>query len=259
MAGSEGTEHVGRVLGGHYRLEEVLGSGTSGIVYRARHTLLDEDFAVKVLNPELAREAEVRERFLREARTLTRFAHRHAVQVRHCGEDEGLLFLVMDLCGGEPLSALLEREGRLDTKRAARIVLQVLGALGEAHAAGIVHRDLKPANIMVAAADEVRVVDFGLARILGSESSLGLGTDLTVAGTLIGTVAYMSPEQIRGEGVDGRSDLFSLGIILHEMLSGERAFGEGSLVTVMMRILEEPPEPLPREIASRIPAELRAL
>src|SRR5438876_1046654 len=170
---------IGKTLGGHYRVEARIGSGAMGVVYRARHTLLDQEFAVKVLAEGVGADSEVRRRFLLEAKSLTFFTHKHAVQVRHCGEDDGLLYLAMDLVRGETLAALLERERPLPEARAAGIALQLLDALDEAHRAGIVHRDLKPGNIMVETArgergvpeDRVRVLDFGLARIVGAEAA----------------------------------------------------------------------------------------
>jgi len=247
-----GQELVGRTVGGHYRLEAILGRGGAGIVFRAHHELLDQEFAVKVLHPAMSHDQLLRTRLLREAKSLTRFTHHNAVQMRHCGEeDDGLLYIVMDLCAGETLSRILKTEGRLEEPRARSITLSVLDALSSAHAAGIVHRDLKPANIMVDH-DRVKVVDFGLARALHAD------TDVTAAGGVVGTVGYMAPEQLRAEEVDGRADLFSLGVILHEMLSGKRAFGDGSFVTVMPRILHEPPAPLPENgISARTRAAVK--
>ena len=232
---------VGRVLGGHYRIEARIGGGAMGSVYRARHSLLDQDFAVKVLAREVADDPDVRRRFLLEARSLTLFAHKNAVQVRHLGEDQGLLYLAMDLCPGRTLAVLLEEEGTLPPRRAAAIAIQILDALDEAHLAGIVHRDMKPGNVMVEtvpvaggeAVDRVRVVDFGLARIVDAERATLPAAYRSTGGNVVGTVAYMSPEQLRAEeDVDGRSDLFSVGVVLYECLCGRLPFAGTSTMSL---------------------------
>jgi serine/threonine-protein kinase len=267
-AADGGDPYLGRTLGGTYRVVARIGKGATGVVYRARHTLLDQEFAVKVLAPELANDPDVRRRLLLEARSLTLFAHRHAVQVRHCGEDGGALFLAMDLCRGETLASLLEREGPLAEERAARIVLQALEAVEEAHAAGIVHRDLKPSNVMVettaapggARLDRVRVLDFGLARVVGAERAALPGAFASLGGHVVGTVAYMSPEQLRAEeDVDGRSDLFSLGVVLYEMLGGALPWHAASTMSIALKILEKDPPPLPADGPHGVSAPLRAV
>ncbi len=258
---------LGRVLAGAYRLEAVLGRGAMGVVYRARHTVLDQDFAVKVLTPEVASEERVRNRLLQEAQTLALLSHRNIVAVRHCGEEDGLLYVVMDYCEGEPLRALLTREGALSPERTTGILVQVLAALGEAHARGIVHRDLKPDNVMVgpsldAESDEVHVsvLDFGLARVLEEARVRMPGAMVSTDQQIVGTVAYMSPEQIRAsKELDGRSDLFSLGVVAFEMLAGQLPFHSDDSLSVMMRILESPPPPLPANGPEGVPRELRSV
>ncbi len=232
-----------------------------GTVYRARHTLLEHDFAVKVLSGELAGDPDVRRRFLVEARSLASFVHRNAVQVRDCGEDGGVLYLAMDLCPGETLADLLAREGSLAPDRAGRIAIQILDALAEAHRAGIVHRDLKPGNVMVEAVrdrtgelvDVVRVVDFGLARIVGAEHGALPDAFTSIGGNVVGTVAYMSPEQLRADDdVDGRSDLFSVGVVLYEMCAGASPFPGTSTMSIAMRIVDANPASWPASVGSRI-------
>lgn len=250
-----GDPRIGTLLAGTYRLDAEIGRGAMGVVYRAHSEMLSQDFAVKVLSPELAEDEHVRHRFLQEAKALTALSHQHVVPVRHCGEEGGHLFVVMGLCAGETLAALIEREAPLPETRAAALASQVLEALAAAHAAGIVHRDLKPENVMVeqrtgedgAPRDHVSVLDFGLARVVGTAASKMPGALATVDGDVVGTVAYMSPEQVRAASdVDGRSDLFSLGVVLYEMLAGRRPFESDAILSVMMRILEAPTPHLPK-------------
>ncbi|MGE0192189.1 MAG: protein kinase [Planctomycetota bacterium] len=231
---------AGDILGGHYLVESLLGRGSSGAVYRARHTLVGEAVAVKVLHGAIAADAERRARFLREAQHLTSVVHRHAIQLRHVGEDAGRLFLIMSLARGKPLDRVLADEGPLPATRAATLLLQVLDALEEAHAVGVVHCDIKPGNLIVdtrpgpdgAPEDDVRVVDFGLSRVLPVEAQ---GEHrLAVAGT----PAYMAPEQLRGADVDARADVFAAGAVLFEMLTGRPAFEGPDALTVARRILD---------------------
>ena len=209
----------------------------------------------------------MRSRLLQEAQTLALLSHRNIVAVRHCGEEDGLLYVVMDFCEGEPLRALLTREGALSPERTSAILQQVLAALGEAHERGIVHRDLKPDNIMVgpsldAGSDEphVSVLDFGLARVLEEARVRMPGAMVSTDQHIVGTVAYMSPEQIRAsKELDGRSDLFSLGVVAFEMLAGTLPFHSDDSLSVMMRILESPPPPLPADGPAGVPRELRSV
>jgi serine/threonine-protein kinase len=257
---------IGRVLAGSYRLEALLGEGAMGRVYRAQHTLIPQAFAVKVLRPELAQDEELRKRFLQEARALLRFVHRNVVPVRHCGEEGGLVFLAMDLCRGETLEALLAREPALDERRAVGLAQQILAALEEAHASGIVHRDLKPANVMLEPPEEgapggsgehVRVLDFGLSRILGAGRDGAVASRVSQVGEVVGTVAYMSPEQALGHDLDGRSDLFSLGVMLFEMVEGRHPFLGGTLASVVTRLIEVAPLPAAPGAARRASAGLQ--
>ncbi len=259
---------LGRVLSGHYRLDARLGGGAMGTVYRARHTLLEQDFAVKVLARELVGDPDVRRRFLVEARSLALFVHRNAVQVRGCGEDAGVLYLAMDLCPGVTLADLLAKEGRLPRERAVGIAVQILAALDEAHRAGIVHRDLKPGNVIVETTrgadgrpvDVVRVVDFGLARIVGAGHAALPDAFASLGGNVVGTVAYMSPEQLRAaDDVDGRSDLFAVGVVLHEMLAGSSPFPGTSTMSIAMKIVDATPAPWPEAVAHDVGVALNAV
>ncbi|MFO0934512.1 MAG: protein kinase [Planctomycetota bacterium] len=258
---------LGRTLGGTYRLDARLGAGAMGTVYRAHHLLLDQAFAVKVIAPALAGDADVRRRFLVEARSLAAFTHKHAVQVRHCGEDGGVLYLAMDLVRGETLADLLAREAPLAAARAAEIAAQVLSALDEAHAAGIVHRDLKPGNVMVETTrgpagpvDRARVLDFGLARIVDAERAALPSAYASFGGDVVGTVAYMAPEQLRADdGVDGRADQFAVGVVLYEMLTGTAPFPGSSTMSIALRVVEHPPAPWTDVALSAVPASLRAV
>jgi tetratricopeptide (TPR) repeat protein len=245
---------IGRTIAGQYRVEALVGSGAMGVVYRATHALLPGTYAVKVLSPDLVGDPEARRRFLVEALSLSRVVHGNVVPVRHVGEEEGHVFLVMDFCAGETLAALLDREGPLAEARAARIAVDVLEGLEAAHEEGVVHRDLKPANVIVertrssggSERERARVVDFGLARLVGSGSSVLPSSLRSAAGSVVGTVSYMSPEQLRDDQpLDGRSDLFSVGVVLYQVLSGNLPFRGDSTISVAMRILSNPPDPWP--------------
>ncbi len=254
---------VGQTLGRHYRVEARLGAGAMGVVYRVRHTILNTTFAAKVIAPDIAGSADARTRFLREADVLMRLHDPHVVSIRHFGEEDGRLYLVMDLCEGKTLKDLLSREGPLPISRAVPMALQILRALDAAHWEGVVHRDLKPANLVVTpmdagrgAAERIRVLDFGLAHVRPLPTIPALRASATVG--LIGTVAYMSPEQVRGDAeIDARSDLFSVGAVLYEMLTGRGPFDSPSVLTTALAILERPPPPLPEAGERGIPAELR--
>ncbi len=233
---------------GKYEILSKLGEGGMGEVWRARDEQLHRDVALKILPPDLARDPSRRARFEQEARALAALNHPNIVAVYEFGEDNGKTFLVSELVEGEALRALLER-GRMAIRRATEIAIQIADAMAAAHAAGIVHRDLKPENIMLtAAAGTVKVLDFGLAKqtlARASDATLTMAA-ATEPGTVMGTVGYMSPEQVRGQNTDHRSDIFSLGVILYEMVAGQRAFQAESQVETMNAILHaDPPEPNP--------------
>ncbi len=247
------------VLGGHYRLTKKLGEGAFGEVYEAEHELLGQQFAVKVLKPELCESEEARSRFLDEARALIRFSHPNVVQLRHVGEHGGRLFLVMDFVRGETLGDLVLREGRFSEARALSVIQQVLAGLEAAHAAGIVHRDLKPSNLLVErtadGSDHVRILDFGLSKLTSAAGSANAHRSMT--GTIVGTLAYMSPEQLQGErDIDKRSDVFATGLLLHEMLEGHHPYPGDSGIVVAAKLLRDPVPPLDPDL--RVSASTRA-
>lgn len=232
----------------HYEVKEQLGKGGMGIVYRARDTKLDRDIALKFLPSDMSADDEAKARFVQEAKAASALDHPNICTIHEIGEsDEGNLFIAMSFYEGQTLKYLLD-DGAIPIGRAANIATQIAAGLRKAHQAGIVHRDIKPANIMVTDDGLVKILDFGLAK-------LGQGIDLTKAGSTVGTTAYMSPEQSSGKAVDGRTDIWSLGVILYELLSGNKAFGGGYDQAVLYSVLNEDPAPLegvPEEFASVI-------
>jgi tetratricopeptide (TPR) repeat protein len=220
----------------HYRILSRLGSGGMGEVYLARDTDLDREVALKFISGSL--DDSTRERFRREARAAAGLRHPHIVTIYEIGEHAGRPFIAMEHVEGSTVQDLLA-EGTLGAARAIEIAIEVCEGLTEAHAAGIVHRDLKPANIRIDASGRARILDFGLARSVDA-------TALTEDGTTVGTVAYMSPEQARGEPVDARSDLFSLGAVLYEMIAGVRTFDADHPAAIAYAVQNEEPQPLAR-------------
>ena len=211
----------GTLVAGRYRIVSVAGVGGMGVVYRARDEELQVDAALKVLRPDLGNDPAVLERFRSELRLAREVTHKNVVRIHDIGEHEGLRFLTMRYVEGRSLSEVLEREGPMPAERAVAIVRQVASALEEAHRAGVIHRDLKPGNVLLDAEDTAFITDFGVARSLGSDG-------LTRAGAVVGTPDYLSPEQIAGDPVDGRTDLYALGIVFYEMLTGQLPFRAGS-------------------------------
>jgi serine/threonine-protein kinase len=237
----------GRVLGGRYRLQERLGQGGMGTVYRAVHTLMDKQLAVKILRPEMASDGEAVARFHREARSASRLDHDHCIRVMDFGQsDDGLLFLVMELLDGVSLAQVIRR-GPVPAARAAAIGVAVAEALQHAHDNGIVHRDLKPDNVYLArrprGRELVKVLDFGLAKLM---SDAALGPSITRDGTVFGTPEYMAPEQAEGEKLDGRTDVYALGVILYQLMTGDVPFRAGNFVALLTKQVGEKPLP-PRE------------
>lgn len=229
-----------------YQLDALIGEGGYGAVYRARHVVTSAIVAVKVIRPG---EADAGPRFLREAKASATIANKHIVPVTDAGVTrDGLFFLVMELLDGESLSQVLRRMGKLPIRRAVEVSLQVLDAIGAAHARGIVHRDLKPANVFLTrdetGAELVRVLDFGVMKVQDAASGFK-----TQEGVLLGTPAYVAPELFAGAKADPRSDLYAVSLMLYEMLSGVRPFAHRDVVSLARRIMDEPPPPL----ANRVP------
>ena len=228
----------------HYRVVGKLGEGGMGVVYRAHDLKLDRPVALKVLPGEKAGDADRRRRFLQEARAASALRHAGIVSVHDIDEADGVLFIAMELVEGRTLADLVGRRG-LPVGEAVRLGRQVADALAAAHAAGIVHRDLKPANVMVTPDGTAKLLDFGLAKLTASDAAPLQGDDLptlaarTAEGTIVGTVAYMSPEQAEGKGVDARSDVFSFGTVLHEMLTGRSAFARDSATATLAAVLRD--------------------
>jgi len=238
---------IGQTLA-HYRVTAAIGAGGMGEVYRATDTKLNREVAIKVLPAEMAASPERLERFRREAKALAALDHPGVVGVYSVEESDGVHFLTMQLVEGQPLDRVIP-EGGLPVDRILEIATALADALAAAHDKGIVHRDLKPANVMVTADGRVKVLDFGLARMSGAHAEESAGSELptdlrTREGVVMGTVPYMSPEQVSGLEVDHRTDLFSLGIILYEMASGQRPFQGRSSAELASAILRDTPRPL---------------
>jgi eukaryotic-like serine/threonine-protein kinase len=236
----------------HYEILEKLGEGGMGIVYKARDTHLDRFVALKVLPPDEARTTEREIRFEREAKAASALNHPNIVTIYDIDRSDGEYFMAMEYVAGKTLANLIPRKG-LRVQQALKYAVQIADALAKAHSAGIVHRDLKPSNIMAGEDARVKVLDFGLAKLLGTEEAAGGETTRTISprtaeGTIVGTAAYMSPEQAEGKEVDHRSDIFSFGTVLYEMLTGRRAFQGDSSVSVLSAILGKEPAPLGPEI-----------
>ena len=259
---------IGTVLAERYDILDRLGVGGMGAVYRAEQRALGRDVAVKVLRRELGRDPDTVARFHREAQALSNLRHPNTVAVLDFGQTaDGLLFLVMELLEGEMLSTRLRRDGALPVAEALRITSGMLRSLGEAHRAGIVHRDLKPDNIFLARVDAhadgeqlVKVVDFGVAKIRPGGADAPIDPLSTQEGTVFGTPRYMSPEQAQGRPLDGRSDLYAVGVMLFQMLTGVVPFAEDDAVVVMAHhIMTPPPRVLDINPSAGIPPELDAL
>jgi eukaryotic-like serine/threonine-protein kinase len=229
----------GRILDGRYQLGSLLGAGGMARVYVASDRVLERQVAVKVLSPSDAQDPLFVERFRREARAAARLSHPNIVAVFDSGCDADLPYLVMEYVPGQSLAQLLARQGRLAPRRAVELAIQVCGALAAAHAQGLVHRDIKPANVLVGPDGQVQVTDFGIVKAAAAAT-------LTGTGTVLGTAAYLSPEQAQGGPVDARSDLYGLGCVLYELLCGSPPFGSGadrSPVAIATRHVSELPEP----------------
>src|SRR6266480_6190887 len=236
---------------GRYRVERLLGAGAMGEVYRAYDPAIDRLVAIKVLRPDLIARGgsdQLMERFRREARAAGRRFHPNIVAIWDFGNDNGMPFLVMELVEGRSLDQVIKSSGCLEPGRSVAIITQVLSALGFAHENGIVHRDIKPSNIMVLQDDRVKVADFGIARLEASE--------FTIVGDLLGTPAYMAPEQLSGNPIDHRTDLFAAGVILFEMLTGVKPFRGKSITEIMSYMEKRGPEDI-RTLNPVVPEALK--
>jgi serine/threonine protein kinase len=267
-------ELAGHVIGGKFALDELIGQGSMGVVYRGRHLALDEVVAIKIMAGHLGAQKQFAERFKQEAQAAFRLQHPNSIRVIDFGQDEsGFFYLVMEHVTGSDLWKLLEDGVRLDPRRTCNLLSQVLSALAQAHDMGIVHRDLKPENILIQdginedgqPTEIARVCDFGIASLTaaaGAEVKEGQvtrkGRRLTTHGLIVGTPEYMSPEQAEGKVVDGRSDLYSVGVILYQMITGQRPFeGATPMVVVVMQVREQPKSP--RSVEPSVSAELEAV
>ena len=218
---------------GRYRILDELGQGAMGTVYRGRDEALDRDVAVKVMSRGLA-DAHAKDRFLKEARAAAGLQHPNIVIVYELGEHDGAPFMVLELLEGVDLQRAIDSGIRPDPRATLPVVLQLLSGLGHAHEHGVVHRDVKPSNVFLPFGRPAKIMDFGVARLAGSGA--------TTTGVVVGTPNYMSPEQASATEIDGRSDLFSAGLILYELVTGERAYQADSLVAILYKILHEAPD-----------------
>jgi serine/threonine-protein kinase len=233
---------------GKYELVERIGRGGMGVVYRGRDTVIGRPVAVKMLISDIDVSEEARERFFREARSAGQLAHRNIITIYDFGEENGRAYIVMELLSGEALSTLLTRRERFPLEQQGEIMARIAEGLAFAHARGIVHRDVKPANLFLTTDGQLKILDFGVARIASSK--------LTRSGLIVGTPDYMSPEQVAGKPVDQRSDVFSAGTVFYQLLSGRRPFAAKNMPMVLQRVLTEQPVPL---TDSEAPAELAAI
>jgi serine/threonine-protein kinase len=251
---------VGQVLDEKYRLDERLGEGGMGTVYRATHLLIDRPVALKVLHTRFVEDEAAKHRFRREARAAGRLQHPNAVAVTDFGQtSDGYVYIVMELLEGRTLRDVLAQDAPLSNERAVSLMLQVASAVEAAHEGGVIHRDLKPGNIFVVQRKNlppvVKVLDFGIAKLAAETLDDSDARNLTQTGVMIGTPRYMSPEQCDGEKLTTASDVYSLGIIFYEMLTGETPFNGASPLAIALQHSSKTPRP-PRELVPSLPAEL---
>jgi len=258
---------IGKTIS-HYKILEKLGEGGMGVVYKARDTNLDRFVAIKVLPAEKVADPEPKQRFVQEAKAASSLNHPNIITIYDIGQAEGVDFIAMECVIGNTLDQLIPRHG-MRLNEALKCAIQIADALARAHAVGIVHRDLKPGNIIVNEHGLVKVLDFGLAKLTESTSApedecTRTMRPTTEEGKIVGTVAYMSPEQAEGKKVDARSDIFSFGSVFYEMVTGGPAFHGGTKASTLAAILKDNPRPagqlvegLPREVEKLISRCLR--
>ena len=246
-----GLAEIGTVLGGRYRLVELLGQGGMATIFRAVDTQLGRDVAVKLLRPEYLRDPDFSSRFRQEAQAAASLTHPNIVTTYDYGEDPSGPYIVMELVDGEDLATILRRSGPLPPRQAARIAAAVARALAASHARGLVHRDIKPGNVLIGRDGQVKVVDFGIARAIAEAQT-------TLPGTTLGSVHYFSPEQARGEPATAASDIYALGIVLYEMLTGVRPWEGDSAAAVGLARLSGP-VPDPMAVRASVPPDLAAI
>jgi beta-lactam-binding protein with PASTA domain len=249
---SSSSDDRARIYNGRYELIRQIARGGTAQVYLARDLLLDRPVALKVLFPELSSDSSFVERFRREAQAAANLSHPNIVPVFDWGESERTYFIVMEYVDGEPLSAIIRSQAPLPPARAAGIAADISKALSYAHRHGVVHRDVKPGNVLLTRDGQVKVTDFGIARAVGSDDSV------TQTGLVMGTATYFSPEQAQGLGVDGRSDVYALGVVLYEMVTGRPPFSADTPVAIAYKHVSEAAVP-PRELEPRVPEALEAI
>jgi serine/threonine-protein kinase len=232
---------------GRYQIIEKVGQGGMGVVYRAHDSLLEREVALKIISASIEGNPELRERFFREARAAGQLSHRNIITIHDLGEHEGQPYLAMEYLVGEDLQKRLSRPEPMSLARKLEIAADICEGLSYAHRRGLIHRDIKPANIFITEEGVVKLLDFGLARMVTSE--------LTASNMMLGTLNYMAPEQVRGERTDHRADIFSFGVVLYEILSGRKAFQGDSFATTLYKILQDVPEPL-QNIDASLPHEV---
>src|SRR5882672_11087823 len=234
---------VGQVFSERYRIEREIARGGMAEVYLARDESLNRQVALKALFPEFAREPSFVERFRREAQAAANLNHPNIVGIYDWGQEDGTYFIVMEYVEGRSLCDLIRSEGLIDPGRAADITAEIASALAFAHRSGVVHRDVKPGNVLITPQGSVKVTDFGIARA-------GTSENLTQTGSVMGTATYFSPEQAQGLAVDGRSDVYSLGVVLYEMVTGLAPFaGDAPIAVALKHVREEPIPPSARNAA----------
>lgn len=254
---------IGAVFGERYEIESVIGSGGMSVVYRARHKLMDKSVAIKLLDPRLVRQQTAVRRFQLEAQAASKLSHPNVIVVHDFGiTPDGQPYMVMDFLQGRSLVDVLDENPQLEPARARKLFIQTASGLGHAHKSGVVHRDVKPNNIIIdrdhAGEECIKIVDFGIAKIISD--SANPQERLTRVGEVFGTALYMSPEQCRGREVDGRSDIYSLGCVMFEALTGLPPFeSNNDFDTLQMHLIEDPPSFKDRRPDLEIPAEFEMI